>query len=337
MPPPQPRLALHDASSVPLPLLCSRDRARACTIDSFAAPLDALNLPAPAPTPACAPPSPLCTPDFLASFPEPERIILHQLGTVLHAGYGTTVRRIRLASGCDIVVKHGPEIRPEEVDAMRFVREHSAVPVPEVYDVRIWDEDVVFIYMEYISGDTFAAVYPTLALDAQRALRTQLASLVHELHALRAPPGALVGCFDPDDAVGDNLDVRLAALVGATRRAKPASTRMTSTRELVAWIRAEYLARARERPALRGAPTAGQPERWWDALYAPRLDPDAPLVFSHGDLHPFNLVVRDGEIVAMLDFGRAGWWPEWLDAHIAASGSPYMQPVTRSNAPSSNV
>ncbi|GJN94771.1 hypothetical protein Rhopal_007863-T1 [Rhodotorula paludigena] len=259
---------------------------------------------------------PLPAPRRLAN---PERIILHQLGSVLHAGWGTTVRRIRLASGCDIVVKHGPEIRRQEVDAMRFVREHSAVPVPEVYDVRIWAEDVVFIYMEYISGDTFAAVYPTLALDAQRALRTQLASLVHALHALRAPPPrALVGCFDPDDAVGDNLDVRLAALVGAIRRAKPASTRMTSTRELVAWFRAEYLARAAERPALRGAPTAGQPERWWDALYAPLLDPDAPLVFSHGDLHPFNLVVRDGEIVAMLDFGRAGWWPEWLDAHIAA-------------------
>ncbi len=43
---------------------------------------------------------------------------------------------------------------------------------------------------------------------------------------------------------------------------------------------------------------------WDEALAAPAWD--GPGAWLHGDLHPSNLLVRDGRIVAVLDFGLLG-------------------------------
>ena len=37
---------------------------------------------------------------------------------------------------------------------------------------------------------------------------------------------------------------------------------------------------------------------------------DHELVFSHGDLNLHNIIVKDGDIVALLDWECAGWCPE---------------------------
>ena len=37
---------------------------------------------------------------------------------------------------------------------------------------------------------------------------------------------------------------------------------------------------------------------------------DHEIVFSHGDLNLHNIVVKDGDIVALLDWECAGWYPE---------------------------
>lgn len=53
------------------------------------------------------------------------------------------------------------------------------------------------------------------------------------------------------------------------------------------------------RPRLAGVPALAP--IWEDALAAAEWDGDA--VWVHGDVHPGNLVARDGRLVAMIDFG----------------------------------
>jgi aminoglycoside phosphotransferase (APT) family kinase protein len=58
--------------------------------------------------------------------------------------------------------------------------------------------------------------------------------------------------------------------------------------------------------------------RIWDqALAAPVHD--GPLAWVHGDLHPSNLVVRDGRIVGVLDFGLLGVGDPACDLFLAWS------------------
>ncbi len=52
------------------------------------------------------------------------------------------------------------------------------------------------------------------------------------------------------------------------------------------------------------------PDRDWLVAHRP---PPAPSVICHGDLHGFNLLVRDGEVVAVVDWELAGLAPRELD------------------------
>lgn len=36
-------------------------------------------------------------------------------------------------------------------------------------------------------------------------------------------------------------------------------------------------------------------------------------VFTHGDLNPFNVFVRDGLVVGILDWEFAGWYPAYWE------------------------
>lgn len=47
-------------------------------------------------------------------------------------------------------------------------------------------------------------------------------------------------------------------------------------------------------------------------------DASHPIVFTHGDLAPYNIMVKDGRIVAIIDWETAGWFPaswEYIQTH----------------------
>jgi len=37
------------------------------------------------------------------------------------------------------------------------------------------------------------------------------------------------------------------------------------------------------------------------------------IVFTHGDLNPWNILVHDGHVSAILDWETAGWYPEYWE------------------------
>ena len=42
-----------------------------------------------------------------------------------------------------------------------------------------------------------------------------------------------------------------------------------------------------------------------------------PTVFTHGDLRPHNILIKDGRLAAVIDFGEAGFRPDWFESHRA--------------------
>jgi hypothetical protein len=51
-----------------------------------------------------------------------------------------------------------------------------------------------------------------------------------------------------------------------------------------------------------------------------QLGAEYPIVFTHGDISPRNIIVRDGRIVALLDLEWAGWYPEYWEYVFAMRG-----------------
>lgn len=49
---------------------------------------------------------------------------------------------------------------------------------------------------------------------------------------------------------------------------------------------------------------------------------DHRIVLSHGDLHPDNIMVKDGKITGLIDWELAGWCPEYWDYVKSCYASP---------------
>jgi aminoglycoside phosphotransferase (APT) family kinase protein len=110
---------------------------------------------------------------------------------------------------------------------------------------------------------------------------------------------------------------------GVVAAADPAFDPLVAARHLGAFLAALHVPAPLDAPRnpFRGVPLADRVERfedhlglvaaivdaaalracWADALAAPPWD--HPAVWVHGDLHPANLVVHDGRLAAVLDFG----------------------------------
>jgi len=91
----------------------------------------------------------------------------------------------------------------------------------------------------------------------------------------------------------------------------------------------EFLGKEIDRPAVLAI--------WRDALAAPSYE--GPGSWVHGDLHPGNLLTRDGRIVGVLDFGLLGVGDPACDLLVAwslldASGRAVFQDVLRPDAAS---
>lgn len=166
---------------------------------------------------------------------------------------------------------------PSEALALQFVKEHTTIPVPKVISSD-WDR----VTMEYVEGQTLKQAWLVLTPDEQRNILAQLSGYVKQLQALR---GLYIGRLDGQGAVVPSI---------ITRSGGPFQT----TAEFQDWL---------------ATPRASEPESiYWNQVTA-HLGQDYPINFTHGDIAARNIMVRDGQIVAILDWEYAGWYPVYWD------------------------
>ncbi|KAL2137568.1 hypothetical protein VTI28DRAFT_9038 [Corynascus sepedonium] len=91
-------------------------------------------------------------------------------------------------------------VRPSEAEAMRFVSEHTSIPVPRVYDVG--EEHIT---MEFIEGDTLAKAWEDiLSVEDRTLVARQLRDYINQLRAIKSPDG-MICSFGRRPAVDSRL------------------------------------------------------------------------------------------------------------------------------------
>ncbi|GAA5995572.1 uncharacterized protein JCM10292_005256 [Rhodotorula paludigena] len=95
-----------------------------------------------------------------------------------------------------MAVKYGTRVSRSEADVMRMVREKTDVPVPAVYGVRL-DAGIVYIYQEFIEGESLLHAWSRLSASARQALLDHLLAIVRSLSTITPPGGARLGRLDP--------------------------------------------------------------------------------------------------------------------------------------------
>lgn len=174
---------------------------------------------------------------------------------------------------------------PNEAIALRFIKAHTTIPVPEVVS-SAWDR----VTMEYIEGQTLQQAWPILTPDQRSEVMAQLSDYLAQMRAL---PGIYLGRLD-------GQGVMLPTIM--TRSGGPFDT----VAELHDWL---------VKPPRR---LEGE-SMYWHQITT-QLGADYHIVFTHGDIAARNIMIHDGRIVPILDWESAGWYPEYWEYVFAMRG-----------------
>ncbi|KAI0841672.1 phosphotransferase enzyme family protein [Hypoxylon sp. FL0890] len=188
-----------------------------------------------------------------------------------------------------VIVKSGSTTRMVEALTMKFVKEHTSIPVPEVIDV--WQDGKlgpVRIVMEFIEGDPLDRAWDKFTEEEKTSIITQLRGYFNELRQFH---GEFIGGIDMSYCE----DPYFASDHGAYG---PYEDEWAFNQGLAkAW-----LTEREDDPFLQGL---------CDILT--KTMTDHKIVLTHNDLDPRNIIVRGSEVVAILDWEQAGFYPEYWE------------------------
>lgn len=175
---------------------------------------------------------------------------------------------------------------PNELEAMEYVRQHTTIPVPRIFKV-YKDGDHCHILMEEVPGDYDTRIgYGQMTSEQVKTFGRELADYIGQLRSLQPPEPGFIGSL----SLGSSLDHRLSGT-----RFGP----FHSIADFHTYLR-------------RGHPL----ENWGNKpdVVKTHSKPETYTVkFTHADLHPNNIIVKDGHITAIIDWEFAGWYPEYWE------------------------
>lgn len=213
------------------------------------------------------------------------------------------------------IVKTGRDVRLAEASTTRFVAEHTSIPVPEVLSAFVHN-GAAFIVMERIQGRELAKIWHELSDDTRASLLSQLRHMLQELRALQPPTDFSVG-----SCAGGSLQDFRQSQAPPPVRFGPFNT----IQDFHRWLRNDLkLGQANN--------TMDQADQ--DDLNEMITRQDGswpPPVFTHGDLNPSNILVRDDRIVGIIDWEMSGWYPHYWEYTSLRLGSYLVNPVWDDN------
>lgn len=195
-----------------------------------------------------------------------------------------------------LCVKYGPLVQLSEASAMRFISTHTSIPVPKIYCAFThcgWN----YIVMERIKGEYIGRGWVRRTEESKAKLLSQLSEMVLEMRRLPPPDGVGVASADG----GPLYDCRVP---GPSLRHGPFSTIQDFHRHLRMGLEYDDELQPDVQTLIK------QQDQSW------------PLLFTHGDLSSLNILARGDEIVGIVDWETAGWYPAYWEYTSACQVNP---------------
>ncbi|KAE8351111.1 kinase-like protein [Aspergillus coremiiformis] len=198
-----------------------------------------------------------------------------------------------------VAVKFGPRVTVTEAKSMIYVAQNSAkIPVPEVFACGTYgpiNRDIgdygslfdTYIFMTFVDGQPLDTVWNSYDQPTKTHLALQLKEYIDDLRSMGTP--SYIGSLDH----GPVLDPILATakVQGPFSSEKDFNETMVKTYQSKA-------PRQHITKFLRGM--IGHQEH--------------RILFTHGDLGPQNIMVKDGNVTGIIDWEFSGWYPEYWES-----------------------
>ncbi|KAF1840069.1 kinase-like protein [Cucurbitaria berberidis CBS 394.84] len=199
-----------------------------------------------------------------------------------------------------ICVKYGHSPSLSEASTMQFVAKHTSIPVPRVYCAFV-HRNRTYIVMERMHGQPIGAGWTKRSVESKAKLLGQLKQIVDEMRRIPPPEGTGVAHVNG----GPLYDPRLP---GTSKQFGPFDTIQDFHRHL----RGGLEAHSQHKPEI-------------SELISLQDEPRSALVFTHGDLSSLNTLVSGDEIVGIIDWETAGWYPAYWEYTTAWNVNPQNQ------------
>lgn len=175
--------------------------------------------------------------------------------------------------------KSSPRVRLEEFEALKYARQLN-VPVPAAYE---FCADTKTIFMEFVEGDSLEDVWPGMSDTEKESVARQLGRII-SLMRLGRQENFYIGSIN-----GPAHDLRTYSDYSGGP-----FTDETAFNDFV----------------LNLFSLTPQPIR---KSLSDQMRTDHSIRFTHGDLSPRNIIVKNGTIQALIDWEYAGWYPEYFE------------------------
>ncbi|KAF7893880.1 hypothetical protein EAF00_007394 [Botryotinia globosa] len=204
---------------------------------------------------------------------------------------------LRISPG--ICVKSGKSITLAEASAIKFIGEHTTIPVPKIYCSFVHNGST-YIVMEKIRGKPLVHGWVHRTPESKAKILSQIRELIAEMRKL-TPATSKIANVDG----GILYDGRISG---------PAQFGpFENTNEFHRYLRSDAPARATNPEGV------NELIEWHDG---PWLDPP---VFTHGDLSSLNIMAEGDKVVGVIDWETAGWYPSYWEYTTAMYVNPYNE------------
>lgn len=210
------------------------------------------------------------------------------------------LKRARKAEGS--YVKHGTSLQVHrEVEAIQFVRQHTSIPTPSVFEVHVNENDTSlnrtsWFSMSVVPGSSLTDAWPNMNEIARRTTQAELYNYLHELRTVPSPTPAYIGSCSGGLAYDHRLNDGHACGPFAS---------VSDFHDFIV------------------VPVARCPRQELVKHYRDQLADNHEVVFTHADLCGDHILVEPttGKITGIIDWEMAGWWPAYWEYTKSRFGS----------------
>lgn len=220
-----------------------------------------------------------------------------------HRPFCHVLRRHGILSIFNICIKTDPRGNLGEAHAMEFVAKHTAIPVPKVYCAFV-HKGSAYTVMSRIKGHVVRQGWLQRSQESRTKILEQLRGMLVELRAIPPPEGTVVSNVDG----GPFFDPRLPN----QKQWGPFSTVRAFHSALVNDIITD--------DSGGDIPIDDDHHERLSADLAELLryyqregSTNPSLVFTHGDLNSFNILVSGDKVVGIIDWETSGWFPSYWE------------------------
>ncbi|CAG8948367.1 unnamed protein product [Penicillium salamii] len=196
----------------------------------------------------------------------------------------------------EVVVKFGAHVNIIEAKTMIHVAQNTRVPVPKVFAYYTYgpiDRDVgdygglydTYIFMSFIAGETLHTAWDSFGVSAKSHISRQIASYIQEIR-----------------------DIGNVGYIGSIDHGPVTDRSLATTLD-----KGPFDSERDFNTALINAYQKNVPKRHIKSFLSGMLSQSHRILFTHGDIRPQNVMVKDGHVVAIIDWERSGWYPEYWE------------------------